>query len=194
VKKQHTFIPGILILLAMLVSGCAREYSFEGADPPPQQDTTSTPGGLPGPQPIICPSCTGNETYQENRWSLSIGSNNFCGIIDTTIALPARTGFTFYGPSACSNDSGMVITIYLNGDTLNHNLQSLNLYRNGFYYYDNLTPSYLVITQPGQPFTVFIESYDHSTRLIKGSFYGFAGTSSGGSAPVSNGKFLTKIL
>lgn len=182
-----------MILLSIL-AGCAKEYSFEGALPP-RQDTIIVPGGGPGNTnpPGVCAACVGNDTQIENRWSLHVGNLLYCGIIDTAIATPERTGFTFFGPSACSADSGMVITIYLDGIKLDHDFASYTTTKVGFYYYDNITPSYMLITQAGQPFSLTIDSYEHATRMMRGKFSGYANTSNGGSNYVNDGNFKVKV-
>lgn len=188
---MHKFF--IIILLTIVFgAGCAKEYSFEGSDArPPGRDTTVGGGNINPPG--ICPACVGNDSQIENKWSLYFSNRLFCGIIDTAIATPERTGFTFFGPSACSADSGMVITVNLNGVKLDHDITSLTTNRAGFYYYDNVTPSYMLITEPGQPFTVVLDSYEHTTKMMRGKFSGFAKTANGGSAYLSEGKFKVKL-
>ena len=178
----------IMITTALILfAGCAKEYSFEGA-PVPLQDTIIA-GGSGNIPPRICPDCLDKDVQIENRWSLHVGNLLYCGIIDTAIATPERTGFTFFGPSSCSADSGMVITIYLDGVKLDHDFSSYTTNKVGFYYYDNLTPSYMLITQAGQPFSVTIDSYEQSNRMMRGTFGGFAGSSN-----VRDGKFKVKVL
>ncbi len=190
-NKILAFCAAFMILLFLWAS-CVKEYSFEGENGPPIIDTLLTGGSNPMPSP--CPDCIGNDVQIENRWSLRISGVLYCGFIDTAIATPERTGFTFFGPSLCSPDSGMVITIYLNGLKLDHDISGFSTQRAGFYYYDNITPSYLVITDPGQPFSVTIDSYEHSTRLMRGKFNGFANLTGGGNAYVGEGKFKVKVL
>lgn len=186
--------PGFVFLLLVIAAGCAKEYSFEGAATrPPRRDTVITGGGNINP-PGICAACTGTDQPIENRWSLHVGNMLYCGVIDTAIATPERTGFTFFGPSACSADSGMVITVYLNGIKLDHDFTSFSTDKAGFYYYDNVTPSYMLITNPGQPFSVVIDSYEHSTKMMRGKFSGYAKTANGGSAYLYDGKFKVKVL
>ena len=184
----------LLVMTALtLFTGCAKEYSFEGGQTIPSRDTiiTGVNGNL---QPPICTDCLGNDAQIENRWSLHVGNLIYCGIIDTAIATPDRTGFTFFGPSSCSVDSGMVITIYLDGVKLDHDFSSYTTNKVGFYYYDNVTPSYMLITQTGQPFSVTINNYEHSARLIRGTFGGFAMTSNRASSSVTGGKFKLRLL
>jgi hypothetical protein len=102
----------LFISIAAIFFGCKKEYSCEACNRINLPDTNTTNNN---PQPYICPSCIGADDFIENRWSLSNGGDFYCGIIDTAIAAPARNGFTFYGPSLCSTDSGLVMTINTEG-------------------------------------------------------------------------------
>lgn len=189
-------MPGIrlialLVFFMALLSGCAKEYSYERMEIPPT-DTTGGGGNNTNP-PGICAACIGNDSQVENRWSLHVGNMFYCGIIDTVIAAPQRSGFTFFGPSACSADSGMVITVYLNGQRLNQDISNYTTDKVGFYYYDNVTPSYMLITQGGQPFRLTIDSYEESSQMMRGQFSGHAVTANGGSMYISDGKFKVKV-
>ncbi|HEU4858681.1 MAG TPA: hypothetical protein VFT15_02550, partial [Chitinophagaceae bacterium] len=57
-----------------------------------------------------CPSCAGADNDTEGKLSFYI-MILYCAIIDVAIAAPGRNGFTFFGPSSCSIDSGLVVTI-----------------------------------------------------------------------------------
>lgn len=189
-------MPGIRLLALLvfsmaLLASCAKEYSYERIEISPT-DTTGGGGNNTNP-PGICAACIGNDSQVENRWSLHVGNMFYCGIIDTVIAAPQRSGFTFFGPSACSADSGMVITVYLNGQRLNQDITNYTTDKVGFYYYDNVTPSYMLITQGGQPFRLTIDSYEESSQMMRGQFSGHAVTANGGSVYVRDGKFKVKV-
>ena len=171
-----------------LITACTKEYSYEGGDTPPV-DTIQPPITTA----YICPSCIGNEKYIEDRWSIRDDTLLRCGIIDTAIVNPERTGFTFYGPSSCSADTGIVMTILFDTLHLNRNITNFTFSRSAFYYYDNVGQTYIYMSRQSYPFTVTLETYDHQTRLATGSFNGIAYKTSGVGVPINSGKFRVKL-
>lgn len=169
--------------------GCSKEYSYEAS---PVSTTNDTVVILV--QPYICPACIGNESFQENKWSFRDNGLVRCGEIDTAIANPTRTGFTFYGPSACSKDTGIIMTILLDTLHLNRDISNVTYSRSAFYYYDNIGNSYIYMNRQQSPFTVTIESYTHIDRMITGSFSGFGYRATVGGASINSGKFKVRLL
>ncbi len=178
-----------VVFITLIYSSCAKEYSYEAS--PIIIDTTTVPIII---QPYICPACIGNENFQENKWSFKDNSLLRCGIIDTAIANPTRTGFTFYGPSACSIDTGIVMTILLDTLRLNRDISNITYSRSAFYYYDNVGHTYIYMNRQQSPFTVTIESYTHADRMVTGSFSGFGYRETTGGASINSGKFKVKLL
>lgn len=189
-NTSYTFFIA-MVLYAISLTSCAKEYSIEGLATP-LNDTAIIPGiinDIP-----TCNLCNSSSGIILSTWSFETENATLCGIIDTAIVSPARTAFTFYGPSSCSLDSGMVISVYLSNDTLNKNKQNVILDRNVFYYYDRVTPLDIFVSRQNIPFTVIIENYDHQTKIAIGSFEGTVFKSSGGSTRVTLGKFKVRLL
>jgi hypothetical protein len=193
-------VPGFnivyLILLAstgILLYSCAKEYSFEGGRQPVRTDTIINQP--PPPPTYFCAACTGQDKYVENRWSFYESNLFFCGIIDTAIAAPQRSGFTFYGPSACSPDSGAVFTVtFENGIRLDRDMINITTPRCAFYYYDNPGQSFLYMNILNVPFHFTIEEYIHQTKMLKGTFTGPVRNGTGGGRQISSGKFMVRLL
>jgi hypothetical protein len=179
-----------IALLSFAVSffiSCKKEYSYEGALPA-QNDTIINNNTIP----YICPSCIGADNFIEGKWSMYNGSAFYCGIIDTAIAAPARNGFTVFGPSACSLDSGLVLTINTEPVLLNQDVFNSTTSKAGMYYYDNVAQTYPFMTQSGYQFTVSIESYIHQTKMMTATFSGIVVRAGGGQTSVQ-GKFKVKV-
>jgi hypothetical protein len=191
VKFRVSILKIALSALAFVLfyCSCTKEYSYEAS--PITTDTTTIPTVI---QPYICPACIGNETFQENKWSFRDNGLLRCGEIDTAISNPTRTGFTFYGPSACSKDTGMIMTILLDTLRLNRNISNVTYSMSAFYYYDNVGNTYIYMNRQQSPFTVTIESYTHADRMITGSFSGFGYRTATGGASINSGKFKVKLL
>ena len=176
----------------MLMSGCEKEYSFEGGGSRIIRDT------IPVPVPVItdpvCPACINNTAPGLSEWSFKSLNWKLCGKADTAIALGNRTAFTFFGPSTCSSDTGMVITVYLDNDTLNRDKQNLQIDRAAFYCYDRVTPSYIFLSQNSNSFSVIIENYSHATGIVTGTFGGTVFRTNGAAASINAGRFKVKLL
>lgn len=190
IKKLLHIPAGVLIILLFFSSGCAKEYSYEGGNTGVIQDSIQSGN----PVSWICPACIGNDAQIEGKWSFHYENLLFCGKIDSAIVNPERTAFTFFGPSACSADSGMVVSVYLDGPVLDQNLYNLSSQRGAFYYYDHVGPSIYLISRPANPFTVTIDSYIHQTRLVTGTFKGPVFKNYGNSTYISSGKFKVKLF
>lgn len=197
VGKYLYLIPiGLFALLAVLFSGsCSKEYSLEGRDsaivipvPIPVPDTLpSTPTPLPQ-------SCVGCANEQESgKWSFTYNNILYCGIIDTAIKSPTLEAFTFYGPSLCSEDSGLVVTVQLSPDKMNRSLNNYTVARAGMYYYDHKGNSYFLQSSSAQPFILVIDSYNHQTKEIRGSFGGTVLTADGRQVVLADGKWKTHL-
>ena len=178
----------IFLIVVIILFSCKKEYSYEGGDIREIVDTTANNI----PTPYICPSCIGADAFIEGKWSMYNGTDFYCGLIDTAIAAPARNGFTFFGPSACSIDSGLVLTINTEPAFLNQDVFNATTTKVGMYYYDNAAQTYPFITQSGFQFSVTINSYVHQTKMMTGTFSGSVVKPNGVHTSVQ-GKFQVKV-
>ena len=185
-------IPGtcytILLSYLLVFISCKKEYSYEGGVIPVAVD--SVVNNIP--QPYVCQSCIGADVYVEGKWSFYNGANFYCGVIDTAIATPARNGFTFFGPSTCSADSGLVMTISIEPVILNQDVFNFTTTKTGMYYYDNAGQTYPFMSQPGLLFSLTIDNYIQQTRMMTGNFSGYV-TKPNGQQTSLGGKFKVKI-
>jgi hypothetical protein len=183
----------LFVLLLLLFQSCKKEYSYE-ASPPALQDSIVTP-----PDPItelpLCFSCNSyTDPVNMNQWSLKAETSKTCGIIDTAFCTFERSAFTLFGPSSCSIDTGLVMTIYLQDVKLDRDLSNIYVSKVAFYYYDRVAPSYIYISSSAYPFSVYIDNYNHQTKIMTGKFDGFAKRTNGINAFISQGRFKIKLL
>jgi hypothetical protein len=130
IKKLLHITTCFSLLLSFLVS-CKKEYSFEGTRPYVRADTVKP---ILPPVPWICPACIGKDAQIDKKWSFYIDGSFLCGDIDTAIVIaPERNGFTFFGPSSCSLDSGMVFTVFLDGEILNKDIRNVTTQNIAFF-------------------------------------------------------------
>ena len=182
-------------ILLLQDSGCAKEYSYEGGDSlgyHPILDSFPS-GGPPGEFPN-CAFCHPTDQTTLGSWNFIAGNSYLCGTTTNSGFMGGytRTQFTFFGPSACSVDTGIVVSAELPValDRDRHNIVT-NL--TAFYYYDHKSPydifdSYI----ERAAFTVTVQSYTYSTGVTIGSFYGTVFKANGDTAYVASGRY--KVL
>lgn len=191
-------VPAIAVAmyLFVLVAGCTKEYSCEGCNTNVPADSLPIPATPPVASELpVCPSCnTFPDPVELGQWSLKAQQSQACGIIDTAIINPERTAFTFYGPSACSADTGMVLTVYMENRVLNQDISNITINRSSFYFFDRVTPSDIYMSRQTVVFPVHIDWYDHQTKIISGSFSGTVFRGNGSPASISAGKFKVKLI
>lgn len=198
-KKIYT-ISLLFVLLLIGIASCKKEYSYEGGitvvlpadslvDSIPVKDTLSHI--LPEFSP--CTYCINNNTLKESTWSFKIDTTILCGIIDTAIVLGDRGIFTFFGPTNCVKDSGIIFTIYLNPYQLNRDTTNYAVPKVSFYYYHTLAP-FIFINKPSESFYFVITSYINATHIALGTFSGVAYRPDGRAIIISDGKFNVKLI
>jgi hypothetical protein len=168
---------------------CRKEYSYEGGNVPGRADSVIANSPV---KPYICSACVGADNYTEGKWSFYNVDTFYCGVIDTAIATPDRTGFTIFGPSSCSLDSGLVLTISIEPSSLNKDLSDLTTNKASVYYYDNIGHTHPFVSQAGFTFSFIIDSYVNQSRMITGKFNGVV-FKPNGQATTLLGKYKVKI-
>ncbi|TAD85681.1 MAG: hypothetical protein EAY75_10820 [Bacteroidetes bacterium] len=177
--------------------GCAKEYSYEGG-------ATRRDTALIRPDSVVRPPFTLPYCYQcnasfgvaSNTWSLQFYSTTCCGSFTRAVITPERDAFTFFGPSACSADSGLILNTFFSPIVFNRDLENISTNRLAFYYYNNLsatTDPYILQGRRSLPMTVIIDRYVHQTGVAVGRFYGYAYSQAGDTVYVKNGRFNIKI-
>ena len=186
-------IPSFIFLLIILIStpGCIKDYSFEGET---IKDSTviEDPGPPSGFTLPVCSSCIGKDSLLLSKWSFKTDSTLICGNVTNAIISPDRTAFTFFGPSACSADTGLVMTVYLNGVVLDGDKSAISTERVIFQYYERGKPD-ILLSRPLPGFSLDITRYEHQTRIASGTFAGFAATQNGAVILIKSGKFQVKF-
>jgi len=195
-------IGGTACLFAGLVTmlSCEKDYSYEGGNSVPvvvipvdtadDEDTVIVdPGALPS-----CAACTGATDIPLSSWSFNTIDSKLCGQVDTAFVLNLeRSTFTFFGPSFCGADTGLVFTVSLNGRGFTQDLQN-EVAGNAVFYYYNTNRPYILLSHADQSFTFIISEYSHSTKIATGTFSGTGFRVDGRAVNVSNGRFKFRIV
>lgn len=182
VLKSLSLLLFFMVLVTLATqSGCAKDYSYEAK---PVDSVL-----VPVVQPVVtnCQPCTAN-VLPDSSWRFMAEGRYYCGKAEKTVVAPERTAFTFFGPSACSLDSGFVATVYINNEALLADKLNLSA-RLDCYYYDKVGPSNVYMSIQGEPMQLTIASYNRQTGLAAGTFRGLVKTPNGLRKEISNGAF-----
>lgn len=188
--RSRYILPLWFALLFLLC--CAKEYSYE-KKPVAPPDTASNQTKPDTAFLWHCPACDGSNIFEENKWSFYAENTLLCGDIDTAIVLNSRASFTFFGPSTCAADTGMIVTVYIQNTKLDHDITNLYIPKVAFYYYHTSNP-YILLSKQDYEFTMTIDSYNNTTKMAQGTFKGIAFKQNYIGVPITLGKFKVKLI
>ncbi len=193
--RKLVYAAGIIFIFLIQfygLTGCEKEYSYEGgtvADTiiTPANDTIIKPAaGLP-----FCAGCVDNNPTGL-FWNFRYDSLLLCGSVTNAVITPSRDGFTFFGPSTCSIDTGLIITVFLDSDSLNRDRNNITTNHAALEYYDNTTSDDIFVSRrPSILFT--IETYRHATGIAKGTFKGNVTLKDGTQKAIFSGQFAIQF-
>jgi len=195
-KRYYTIF--LLLLLSILLlqnTRCAKEYSFEGA----RVDTLTRSGGdtvvsqIP-PTISLCSLCNPSDPITLGHWSFKTGDVYQCGTFTNSGFFSGfeKTNFTFFGPSACSIDTGIVVSVYL-PVALDQDQFNIKTDQAAFYYYDHTATADILQSRHTAIFSVTVQSFFESTGIATGTFSGTVFTPNGDSAHVTEGRFIAPL-
>ncbi len=173
------------LLCFILLMACQHELHF------PEESPVAAELPVTG---IACADCMGRDSIAFNRWSFYADNKFYCGKTDTAIIISlTRDAFTFFGPSSCSLDSGLVMTVYLDPPGLSRDTTNYEVKKVSFFYYDHNGVQNIFISKGSRDIIMQIDSYNHVTKIATGHFEGYGYKPSGSTAVVTKGKFQVKL-
>ena len=191
-KLYYFFALAFALPTLMLHStGCAKEYSYEGGDTLNNPIKDSLPSGGPVGEFPVCPLCHPSNSVALGTWNFQVGYSYLCGNTTNSGFMGGytRTQFTFFGPSACSIDTGIVISASL-PVPLDRDRHNIVTNQTAFYYYDHKSAYDIFDSDPMRGvFTVTVQSYTYSTGVTIGTFYGTVFRPDGDTAYVASGRY-----
>ena len=190
VKKYGLSCCSALLLLILLNISCQKELYFDREVTTLPVDSI-TPVNDPGALPA-CASCLQPNSIDTYTWSFKTGNAQLCGRVDTAIISLERNSFTFFGPSSCRKDTGLIFTVYLDPPGLKRDTSNLKAAYASFFYYNTGAP-YVLLSKTGQSFNFTISSYVHATKIATGVFSGYGYRQNGRAVEISSGKFKIKL-
>lgn len=192
-SKLLYYLTLLLVTSIFLIhtSGCQKEYSFEGGDSSfIIHDSISQP-------PVIkefpsCSLCNEKDAVALGSWNFKTGNSYLCGTVTNGGFVGGTTFFTFFGPSACSDDTGLVMSVYLpiSFDQDRENVIASHI---ALYYYNHNSPNDIFDSEPPYPFQFIIQSYSQSTGIATGTFSGTVYRPNGDTAHIEDGRFKVKL-
>ncbi len=178
-------------ILLLHTTSCKKEYSYEGGDSTiTKKDSIILPPVFEFP---LCSLCKVDDPVLEGKWNFKTGDSYLCGVIDNGIITGDKNAFTFFGPSACSIDSGIVMTVYLYPIRLDADMFKVTTNKVAFYYYDHKATSYIFISQSTVNFSLTVDSYIFATGIASGTFSGGVFKANGETAFIREGRFKVKL-
>lgn len=192
--KAIFFVALLLAWCSWMLSGCAKEYSYEGGLLP---DTSSIIADTNHISNFNLPACNfcKVDTFGTavDTWTLDVNTTKTCGRFTRTVLAPDKDAFTFFGPSACSIDSGLILNSFWSPLVFNQDYTNISTQRSAFYYYDNIGNKYVLQEKLGTPFTIVIEKFTYLTGIATGYCFGDVITSTGETVPVKKIRFTIRI-
>lgn len=190
--RLYQFLIAITMMGGFItLSSCFKEFSQEGV----LQDTTQIPTPpapplTPGFSLPTCPYCLPDNRIGLGKWSFKIDTSYYCGNLTRAVIAPGRVVFTFFGPTACASDTGLIMTVYLNnGDALDGDKQNIVTEKAVFQYYAQGRPD--ILSNPPLPgFKLTISQYNHTTREATGVFAGIVYTANAKRIDIKEGRFV----
>jgi hypothetical protein len=190
--RQYYFSVPLLVWPILLLQnlGCQKDYSYEGGDSASivkDSITSSVAKEFPD-----CSLCQVTDDITIGRWNFKKGNSFLCGTVDNSGFVGTNKTFTFFGPSACSTDTGLVMTVYL-PIAFDQDQYNITTTQAAFYYYDDHAAKDIFISLPTAPFSVTVESFIYSTGIATGTFKGTVFKANGDTTFIKEGKFKVKI-
>jgi len=195
--KQYYFFLFLFVLLILLLhdTACTKEYSFERSDldtiPTDTVDTPTSPPSITFPQ---CTLCNPSDPLTVKHWSFKTGNAYLCGSFTNSgfFAGTSKTAFTFFGPSACSVDTGIVVSVYL-PVPFDRDRYNVITTKTAFYYYEHNGTKDIFISRPTSVFSVTVQSFIYATNIVTGTFNGTVFKANGDTAYITEGRFIAQL-
>jgi len=132
-----------------------------------------------------CFSCDSGKARPLNSWYFRVNGTYACGPVDTGFVFADLTGFTFWGHTQCSRDTGFEISAILHPTSLatnRFNIRTNNviLWNQDRLLFTNFLNSMILRLDHNTPknsMQLTVDTFLVSSRLLVGHFNGYAYTS-----------------
>ena len=190
------FAAVVLILYFSALSSCSKEYSCEGCF---IRDTITPTDSLPSDTTIfvdttkidsilhipLCNTCDSTQPLALNSWSFKVNNSYVCGVVDSSSFDTEKYSFDFWGHLQCSKDTGFRIVAFFyplkfTTDRFNFSTTNQSFGIQDRINYMNPWAGFILRTDfsttPHHTIKVVVDTFNNSTKLMVGRFYGYAYT------------------
>ena len=198
----------ILSIYIWTISSCSKEYSCEDCF---VRDIIPPIDSLPGDTTLfidatkidsnlnipVCNTCDSTKPLALNSWSFKVNNSYVCGVVDSSLFDTEKYSFDFWGHIQCSRDTGfrMVAFFYplkFTADRFNVSTTTQGFGVQDRINYMNPWAGHILRTDfsttPYRTIKVVVDTFNNSSRLMVGRFYGYAYTKNNEKSYV-DGKF-----
>ncbi len=183
----------VLPILWVSTAGCWKEYSFEGRDSTQIAPIPTTPAPLPPASNFSsCSLCKETDTLKLGQWGFKAENTYLCGSATSSGFTGSYKYFSLFGPSACSADTGLVVSILV-PVPLTEDRFDINATEVDFYYYTRFSQTHLFNNRISNEISVSVHSYINSTSVAIGSFTGTVHRPNGQPIQITNGRFKVEL-
>ncbi|HPZ87283.1 MAG TPA: hypothetical protein PLQ32_04205 [Flavihumibacter sp.] len=156
-------------------------------EPTPSADSSLVNNLLGG-----CYSCQPQAALADSSWLIPAGTRWQCGSLTGAVINIERDALTFFGPSACSQDSGLIINAYFKSQPLNQSRLGVRADWASAVYYDNISGQYVFVSKPENKFSL-VANYNHETRELIGEWSGEAVYATGAVGKIRGARFRCQL-
>ena len=122
------------------------------------------------------------------HWQFMTGPSAMCGPVTNALLSRDKKALTFFGPSACTIDTGLIMTAFF--DTpLDGDRAEVVATRAVLQYYNKNAAEDVFRSDPNHRFTFIIIQYTEATQTATGQFRGYAYTPNSTAILVESGTF-----
>lgn len=186
-----------VVILFSITSGCIKEYSYEGEtrDSTRNIDSVPTPDTIDNTTTIIfpCSACKPASALNLQEWSFKVGNTYTCGKTTGAVLSPDGDAMTFFGPTFCTEDTGIVVTAFFGELSLKRDQSNITASRSSIEYYEKSTPGNVMESSNRFGFYVTITKYEQQSKLAEGTFKGVVLAKDGSQINIEDGKFKIKF-
>ncbi|GAO44944.1 hypothetical protein FPE01S_04_01870 [Flavihumibacter petaseus NBRC 106054] len=122
-----------------------------------------------------------------------MGGGYVSGKIRGTVISNDREAMTFFGPTGCTRDSGLIINAYFTETPLKSDGTTIQATWSSAIYYDNIGNTHVFESLPENDFWLIIDVYERNTGKAQGRLGGKAKMLNGEMIPIEGGRFNIRI-
>jgi hypothetical protein len=138
---------------------------------------------------VRCAFCKHATSITVNQWNFRYDTSFLCGTASNAIMDSEKNAFTFFGPSACTPGTGLIMTAFFSAETFDGDRAGITTNRVTLQYYDNTGPGNIFQSGADTRLVLTINQYEQQSRHAIGQFSSTALTAGGNVVAINAGNF-----